>query len=126
MVRVLLLDDEPTIRFVTASFLQEVGFETCVAASAREALEVLRREKRRPDVMVVDLIMQEMNGAEFLKCVRDEPEWAMIPAILMTGAVYNADIFPPKESYQATLHKPFRMVQLVETIRGVLDRSITV
>ena len=123
---ILLVDDEPTIRDVTACFLQAVGFETVTAQSGREALCWLHRTETLPDAMVLDLIMQEMTGAEFLYLVRADPKWADLPAILMTGAVYHPDLFPPPEHYQAALQKPFQLAQLVTAIRGVLDHPLPV
>ncbi len=120
MARVLLLDDEPSIRFVISEILEDAGFETVVVESGELALEQLRQGEP-VDIIMVDLLMRGMTGKEFLNHVRAVPAWANIPAILMTGAVYARDIFPAPASYQAMLQKPFKLRDVVETVEGVLS-----
>ena len=124
MARVLLLDDEPAIRYVLSEFLTEVGLETVVAGSGQEALQKLATEAPI-DVMAIDLLMRGMSGIEFLRRVRAVDDWAAIPAILMTGAVYSPKIFPPRESYQVLLQKPFKLSQVLDVVQGLLGEPST-
>lgn len=121
MARVLLLEDEPTIRYVVSLFLEDAGFETITAVSGEEAIRNLHTDAP-VDVIVLDLLMPEMTGKEFLRRIRAVPEWSAIPAVLVTGAVYDQDTFPPPESYHALLQKPFRLPLMVETVQDVLSR----
>lgn len=121
MARVLLLDDEPTIRFVISEVLSDAGFEPVVVQSGQQALEMLRA-KTSVDAMIIDLVMPEMTGKELLRQVRAVPAWSAIPVVLMTGAVYGSDVFPPAESYQAVLQKPFKLRDLVRTVEQLLDK----
>jgi two-component system, NtrC family, C4-dicarboxylate transport response regulator DctD len=86
--RLLLVDDEPTLRRVIGRALVKAGFEVVEAANGRAALEALADE--RFDAVISDVRMPRMGGLEFLqRLLRDEPD---MPVVLMSGSheVQNA------------------------------------
>jgi CheY-like chemotaxis protein len=82
--RILLVDDDETMRHVTRLALEENGWRISgEAENGREALARLREE--RPDVIVLDLMMPEMDGFEFLVEMRGHAEWRNIPVLVVTA-----------------------------------------
>src|SRR5262245_53498154 len=80
-LRVLLVDDEESIRAVFGSILEEAGLEVVTASNAQDALEHVRADKW--DVIVSDIQMPKMNGIELLRKVREVD--LDVPVVLMTG-----------------------------------------
>lgn len=82
MVRILYIDDEPSLLTLTQIYLkEEADFDVDTAESAEDGLLMLQKETY--DAVVSDYDMPDMNGIELLKCVRDEN--ALIPFIIFTG-----------------------------------------
>lgn len=79
----LIVDDDVDSREVLARLLDESGWDSKFASNGIEALEVLK--KTRPAAIVLDLMMPEMDGFEFLKIVQDGASLASIPVIVITG-----------------------------------------
>ena len=97
--RVLVVDDEPAVRSVTAGFLRDCGYEVVEADGAAEALE--RLEAAEPiDLALVDFAMPGLNGVEFAK--RARPLRPSLPIILLTGYF---DVEVPRDV--TLVHKPF-------------------
>ncbi len=82
--RVLVVDDDPTVRAAAALTLEAEGYEVRCAAHGREALERLRQE--RPDLIVLDMMMPVMDGWELLDKLKREPRWAGIPVVIVSAA----------------------------------------
>lgn len=78
---VLVVDDENSIRQSLTGALRDEGYRVAVAASAREGLEAIRAE--RPDVVLLDIWMPEMDGLEALKAIKGE--WSDLIVIMMSG-----------------------------------------
>src|SRR5713101_5929401 len=82
MAKVLVIDDEQGIRSLLDTLLRRKGYDVVLAESGRKGLELFRRE--RPDVIVLDLKMPEMDGLTVLQQVRSlDPK---TPVIILTGA----------------------------------------
>jgi two-component system chemotaxis sensor kinase CheA len=82
----LLIDDSPFFRNMLAPVLQAVGYEVTTAASAPEALAMLK-DGRAFDVVVTDIEMPEMNGFEFAETLRADPRTADLPIIALSSVV---------------------------------------
>src|SRR5712692_4063493 len=82
MAKILVIDDEQGIRNLLDTLLRRKGYDVVLAESGRQGLELFRRE--RPDVIVLDLKMPEMDGLTVLQQVRSlDPK---TPVIILTGA----------------------------------------
>ena len=79
----LVVDDSMVIRHTICRFLEERGFAVESASNGIEALEVLARV--RPDLVVTDMQMPEMSGAELITALKKKPETAGIPIVIVTG-----------------------------------------
>jgi CheY-like chemotaxis protein len=82
-VRVLVTDDEPVTRTLLKSLLGREGFEVLEATTGQQAIDVAMRE--RPDLMIIDLNMPEMNGYEAIGRLRTDPEMEALPILVLTA-----------------------------------------
>jgi CheY-like chemotaxis protein len=81
---VLLVEDDAAVREVTARTLRSQGWQVREAGDGREALARVREAK--PAVILLDLIMPNMDGFEFVTELRREPAWGAIPVVVVTAA----------------------------------------
>jgi CheY-like chemotaxis protein len=99
--------------------LERSGAEVVAVGSGRAALEEI--QKHKPDVLVCDIGMPEMNGYEFLRRVRDlKPEIASVPAIACTAFARNEDVERAfAAGFQAHIAKPIDPKNFVQTVADV-------
>lgn len=116
--KVLMVDDEPDIRRVGQMSLELVGKrQVFLAASGREAVALAAREK--PDVILLDVMMPDLDGPATMGLLRAQASTAAIPVIFMTAKVERHEM----ERYLSlgaagVIHKPFDPM----TLAGDLDR----
>lgn len=120
MKTVLIVDDEYLIADILSMALEEEGFLTVTATSARKALEILGREK--PDLIVTDFMMPGMTGLEFAQTVRERPMHAALPIMLMSGAQAHLGAARP-DLFCEVFEKPFDIVKVIERIKQRLCYS---
>jgi CheY-like chemotaxis protein len=82
MTKILVIDDEQGIRNLLDTLLRRKGYDVVLAESGRQGLELFRRE--RPDVIVLDLKMPEMDGLTVLRQIKNLDPGK--PVIILTGA----------------------------------------
>ncbi|HEX8429836.1 MAG TPA: response regulator [Longimicrobium sp.] len=80
---VLMVEDDPATRAMMRNMLDKEGWRVCEAVDGRAGL--LCMEHERPDVILLDLMMPEMDGFEFADQVRHHPEWRNVPIIVITA-----------------------------------------
>ncbi len=121
---ILVGDDSSTVSSLVEKGLKEVGFEVVKAEHGRAALSVLHNE-RRPDLILSDIDMPEMNGEEFCQLVHSDPVLATIPFVVMSA---NNDRPIMRRMLQlgadAYLVKPFNVDQLVITVEKLLSDKL--
>lgn len=115
---VLMVDDQPTIRTLVESYLKQEGFRVVTATNGREALFLARQEK--PDVIILDLMMPEMDGYEFLRAHHKERN---TPVIMLTARVEESDrVLGLELGADDYVTKPFSPRELTARVRAVLRR----
>jgi signal transduction histidine kinase/DNA-binding response OmpR family regulator len=114
-IRVLVVDDHQTNVRVLTRQLQLWGMEVRAAESGAEALELLSSLPARPDVIVTDMHMPEMDGVAFARALKADPRWARIPVVLLSSGFMPSG-HESAHLFQARLLKPARQNQLFETI----------
>lgn len=121
-LRILLVDDDNTLRKLTKAALKRAGYTVIEAVDGEEALRLVKREL--PDLMVLDFMMPELNGIEVLKALRSTPRTARLPVIMLTG-MGDEDSLSKAFDAGATdyLSKPFSTPQLTARIRACLTRA---
>ncbi len=80
---VLLVEDDDASRALTRSILEKEGWKVCEATNGKVALECM--ESERPNLILLDLMMPELDGFEFADQVRRHPEWHQIPIVVVTA-----------------------------------------
>ena len=120
MHRVLIIDDEDDIREVAALSLEAtVGWEILTASSGREGIATAAREK--PDAILMDVMMPEMDGPTTFKHLQANPATAAIPVVLLTAKVQGVDQRRfAGLGVAAVLFKPFDPLTLATQISEVL------
>jgi CheY-like chemotaxis protein len=84
MSTILVVDDTQLARDAIGRILEFEGFETLRARNGREAWAMMYQH--RPDLILLDLMMPEMDGVTFLSLVRRDPRWRGMPVVVLTGA----------------------------------------
>jgi DNA-binding response OmpR family regulator len=116
---ILVVDDEPRLVSLVEAYLSQEGFKVLSAGDGRDALFLARQEK--PDLIVLDVMMPEMDGYEFMRLHRKERE---TPIILLTAKVEADDrVLGLELGADDYVTKPFRPRELVARIRAVLRRA---
>jgi CheY-like chemotaxis protein len=110
--RILVVDDNDLQREVVADLLSGEGHDVAVASSGAEALVALRA--RTPDVLVLDLMLPDMDGASVLEEARRDPALVGV-RVLVTTAMQSAHVRRLVAS-DATLFKPFDLRELVTAV----------
>ena len=118
--RVLLIDDESNIRKMTKTRLEQAGFDVLSAARGEAGLDIARREK--PDAIILDVMMPQMDGREVLKRLKAEPETKDIPVIILTVIQPGEEMADPIPAGAAIyMSKPYRPDELVQKLQRILD-----
>ena len=116
---ILIVDDERRMVSLLQSYLEQEGYRVLTAYNGREALEVARREN--PDLVVLDIMMPEMNGYEFMGARRAESD---TPIIMLTAKVEDEDkIIGLELGADDYVTKPFKPRELMARVRNVLRRA---
>src|SRR5581483_2801952 len=114
--RVLVVDDDEVIRGFLREALEDDGYDVEVAGDGREALAVV--DRWRPDLILLDLMMPEMDGWTFRAELRRHPDLAEIPVIVLS-AVRDLGARAAALEAAALVAKPFDLDRLLETIGRV-------
>jgi two-component system, OmpR family, alkaline phosphatase synthesis response regulator PhoP len=116
---ILVVDDKASVRTVVRDYLTEEGFRVVTAENGRMALYVARHEK--PDLILLDIMMPEMGGYDFLRAYRKEGN---TPVILLTARLEESDkVLGLELGADDYVTKPFGIRELVARIRAVLRRA---
>src|SRR6187549_1072535 len=116
---VLVVDDEDTLREALAEALEADGLEVITAADGGEALERIRT--RRPDVVLLDLMLPGLSGMEVCRVLRRE---SSVPIVMLTARDSEIDKVVGLElGADDYVTKPFSLRELLARIRAVLRRG---
>src|ERR1041384_936763 len=83
LTRVLIVDDDPDALDLAVAMLGDSGYEIVTATNGREALDAI--DANKPDAIILDLMLPEMDGFEVVHRMSLNPEWRAIPVILLTA-----------------------------------------
>lgn len=121
---VLVIEDHADVRDGIAQLLRAHGYEALTAANGAQGVEVLRSSPTRPFLILLDVMMPVMNAGDFRKTLlRDHPELADIPIVLVTALPYEVRAVRqfPGATY---LGKPFDPKKLIELVERHSPRAV--
>ena len=116
--KILVVDDKLELRTLLKSYLTQEGFDVAVASNGREALFVARNEK--PDLIILDLMMPEMGGYDFMRSYNREAD---TPIIILTAKIEeNEKVLGLELGADDYVTKPFSPRELTARVRAILRR----
>jgi DNA-binding response OmpR family regulator len=122
MARILIIDDDDTLRGILTKGLTHAGHSVSQANNGRKGVALFRSDP--PDLVITDLVMPEQEGMETIKILhRDFPR---IPIIAMSGGLDGSPLYldlTTRLGAACTLTKPFTFTQLKEAINEILAKS---
>jgi two-component system, OmpR family, alkaline phosphatase synthesis response regulator PhoP len=119
--KILIVEDEADIAKLVKLYLEKEGFQANVAKSGSEALTLLKSE--RPDLVILDLMLPEMDGIEVCKKVRSAPDTSLIPILMLTAKAEESDIIVGLElGADDYVTKPFSPKALVARVKALFRR----
>lgn len=121
VARLLVVDDDPRIRYLLEVVLAGSGHEVVLAENAKAALEYLRRET--PDLIVLDIMMPDMDGLTLLGRIRAVRRLAKVPVILFTGGGRELEGAGKALGADLFLEKPIAGRRLKQAVEGLLSRE---
>ena len=110
---ILIVEDEPDVRALLGEVLAEDGYEVSTAGDGAEAIAMLR--KRRPDAIVLDLMMAGLDGWDFLSLYRQLPG-PHAPVIVVTAAARGGVERAHDSGADAVVTKPFSVDRLLNLV----------
>jgi CheY-like chemotaxis protein len=113
-VRILVVDDESSVRFLLRRILEDSGHEVFEAPHGVAALAHIA--DRRPELVVTDVMMPVMDGRELIARLRSDPATASIP-IMVVSSEHDVEAL----RVDAAVAKPFGMHELLEAVRSVVE-----
>ena len=117
--KILLADDEEDVKSILKMFLKSKGYEVCTAFDGLDAIDQTKKEK--PDLILLDIMMPEMDGFEVCKKLKSDPETADIPVIMVSAASHAESVQKGLDAGASDyIVKPFEPEQLERKLASIL------
>jgi CheY-like chemotaxis protein len=120
MKKILIADDESSLRFLLRKTLEGNGFAILEAADGKQALALAK--KHLPDLIVLDVVMPDLYGSEVCERLRKQPKTARIPIIIITA---NVNLYNEKQAKESGadyyMTKPFSPPKLKSLVHQILS-----
>jgi len=118
--KILIVDDKANIVVPLQFLMERNGYETVMAQSGEEALEVISKEN--PDLILLDIMLPGIYGFEVCEIVKLKPEWKHIKIIFLTAKRRDVDIARGMVlGADEYINKPFSNKQIVESVQKHLE-----
>jgi len=119
MARILIVDDSPSQLLSMKRIVEKLGHEAITAEDGAGGVEAAKSQK--PDLILMDVVMPNLNGFQATRAIAKDPETGHIPIILVTTKDQETDkVWGMRQGAKAYITKPFTEAQLGEAIRGAL------
>lgn len=118
--KVLLVDDDKQILRSLSVYLELENYQVDTASNGFEAMEKIKANK--PEILVLDVMMPEMDGFEVLEKIKSEESLTDIPVIMLTAKGQDVDVLTGyRMGASSYMTKPFNLNELVENIELILN-----
>lgn len=122
MKKILVVDDDLTLRKVLQNSLEQKGYQVVAVGSGKDALAIFDRDV--PDIIISDVSMPEMDGYEFCRQLRSQPSGKLIPFIFLSAKnELNDRVQGHSIGADSYISKPFEMKELLANIEALIERS---
>ncbi|MGQ9708005.1 MAG: response regulator, partial [bacterium] len=119
---IAIIDDEPDILELVSYHLNRAGFRAETFADAKGFYDFL--EKHRPDLIILDLMLPDVDGLDVCRLLKSEPKFAAIPIIMLTARGEETDrVLGLELGADDYVVKPFSPRELVARVKGILRRK---
>ncbi|NJN20263.1 MAG: response regulator transcription factor [Leptolyngbya sp. RL_3_1] len=119
---ILVVEDDPGTRLTLQDYLELEGYSVATAVDGWMALQQV--EIFQPQLIITDITMPRLDGYAFLKSLRQQPAWRLIPVVLLTAHGETQDrVKGYKTGCDVYLEKPFELDELGAVVRNLLARS---
>lgn len=119
MATILIVDDVNSERELMSGYLEEDGYFVIQATSGKEALDKVLSQK--PDLVITDLVMPDMNGLELCRAIRKNPETEKLPIIACTSKNQELDrMWGLKQGLNLYLTKPYTREEVTRSVKSLL------
>ncbi|MDP8266179.1 MAG: response regulator [Candidatus Aceula meridiana] len=126
MATILIVDDEPDILKVLEKDVLEGGYEVVTAKTAKESID--KAKEVAPDLILMDVLLPDMGGADAIKVLRNYPEFKTTPVLFITAMVkpeeerHGSLKINIDEDWYETIAKPFERDELLGKIKELLKK----
>jgi two-component system response regulator RpaA len=122
MSHILVVDDEPLVLQTISLILEDAGYSVSMASGGKEALDLVTSQ--RPDLIILDIIMPEINGIEVCRRIRADSFMSRLPIMFLTAKGRPADVVRGLDAGgDDYLIKPFEVIELPARVRALLRRA---
>jgi twitching motility two-component system response regulator PilH len=119
MARILIVDDSPSQLMGMKRIVEKLGHEALTAEDGAAGVEAAKAQK--PDLILMDVVMPNLNGFQATRAISKEATTAHIPIVLVTTKDQETDkVWGMRQGAKAYITKPFNENQLIEVINGLL------
>jgi CheY-like chemotaxis protein len=121
MARILIIDDEATLRLLMKTVLQKEGHQVTEAANGEDGLKIVQELK--PEVILLDVLMPGTNGHQVSLELKKNPQTKSIPVVMVTGtSLIAGEGIQTNTVIDLKLSKPFGREELVNIVNQALNR----
>ena len=120
MVKVLVVEDTPSEMKLMTLYLKDNGYQVISADNAKDGLSLVDKEK--PDVVITDVVMEGMNGFEFCRTLKKNPDTSKIPVIACTSRDQDLDkLWGKKQGVDVYVTKPYSQDDIINAVKSVAN-----
>jgi len=125
MAKIMLVDDEKDVLYLLKVLMEKENFEVIEASNGLEAYNKLTadNEPARPDVIILDIMMPEMDGYTLQAKMQEMEDLRKIPVIILTAKGQMKDLFELSSNIHAFVEKPFEPKNLIRIVKEALNKN---
>jgi two-component system, chemotaxis family, response regulator PixH len=118
MVKILVVEDTPSEMKLMTLYLKDNGYQVISTDNAKDGLAMVDKEK--PDLVITDVVMEGMNGFEFCRTLKKNPDTEKIPVIACTSRSQDLDkIWGKKQGVDVYVTKPYSQEDIINAVNSV-------